>query len=184
MRDKQRVTVGVALAVMLAVTLDAAAGEQRRVKLHIAGSTLDSVLDTNDDGISARVQSGIANGKPEQFLVQRESEFKDTTTPCQMPDGAPGLVRILLQTRGVYTSTRDGSQFFTQDEEGQGCLNPQTGEFSFGRPGSFAGGTGKYAGATGTWEIQNFESSVLVSDPQGHTFRQFTFDLVGTLILP
>jgi len=101
-----------------------------------------------------------------------------------MPHGTPGLVRILLQTRGVYTNLRDGSQLFTQDTEGSGCLNPQTGEFNFGRPGSFTGGTGRYAGATGTWEIQNFDSSILVSDPQGHAFRHFTFDLIGTFTLP
>ena len=186
MRDKQRLTVGIALAVALGVTLGPARADeqQRRVKLHVAGSTIDGVLDTDGDGTLARVQNGIANGKPEQFLMQRETEFKDTATPCQMPDGTPGLVRLLLQSRSVYTSMRDGNQFFTQTTPGPGCLNPQTGEFSFTLPGSFIGGTGRYAGATGTWETQNFQTVALIEDPQGHAFRQFSFDLVGTLILP
>jgi hypothetical protein len=66
------------------------------------------------------------------------------------------------------------------------CLNPTTGRFRGRDRGTITGGTGKFAGATGSFE-DTFRGSIRLFDPDpaaNQAFGDFTGEFSGTLTLP
>jgi len=63
------------------------------------------------------------------------------------------------------------------------CLNPATGVFSIRSMGTVIGGSGKFAGATGAYEVKG-AGNILLSDPAGRLFAAFTFQTEATISTP
>jgi hypothetical protein len=85
-----------------------------------------------------------------QFLFHEEFEFLDPLrAPVTCPTGTTEF--DLLQARVVLTSEKTADQLFFEDAAGgvTFCLNPDL-TFSFTEHGTFAGGTGQFAEASGS----------------------------------
>jgi hypothetical protein len=63
------------------------------------------------------------------------------------------------------------------------CFDSSTGNHAGSVSGSITGGSGKFAGVTGTFK-ESFHGKTLSSDPQGHGFGWFQAELTGTVIEP
>jgi hypothetical protein len=179
---------GPVLALVLAARLGQAEAEKIPVLLHAAGTVSDGLIDVNGDGHTAKIFVGVGTAHRglfhvSRFLIQQESETSNRHISCQLPDGSTGEEHDLVQTHGIFTRESDGSQLFLTATAETLCLNISAEEVSIDLRGSFTGGTGAFAGASGTWEEKGSGQGV-VADPQGHFFSHFSFDLTGTLRLP
>ncbi len=148
---------------------------------------VETHIDTNGDGRSAGVHQGLVNCNIGRFLFQEEFEFQPLPSPpVTCP---PGTARssILVQAHGVLTEEKTGDQLFFEDAAGEVtfCLNPDL-TFSFTEQGTFAGGTGQFTGASGSFDGQGTGQYLVFGskggDPGG--FGQFTETVTGTLSLP
>ena len=63
------------------------------------------------------------------------------------------------------------------------CFDSSTGNHAGSATGSITGGSGKFAGVTGTF-TESFNGKTLSSDPQGHSFGWFQAQLTGTVTGP
>ena len=63
------------------------------------------------------------------------------------------------------------------------CFDSVTGNHAGSASGSITGGSGKFAGVTGTF-TESFSGKTLSSDPQGHSFGWFQAQLTGTVTGP
>ena len=63
------------------------------------------------------------------------------------------------------------------------CFDSATGNHAGSATGSITGGSGKFAGVTGTF-TESFNGKTLSSDPQGHSFGWFQAQLTGTVTGP
>jgi hypothetical protein len=63
------------------------------------------------------------------------------------------------------------------------CVDFSTGNHAGSASGSITGGSGKFAGVTGTF-TESFNGKTLSSDSQGHAFGWFQAELTGTVAKP
>src|SRR5262249_28248059 len=184
---------GTILALVLTAGMSQAEpGRTITVNLHIAGAfSNNSLIDVNDDGHPATSFVGVGTTHlfnpflSDHFLLQEEAETVNHHTSCRLPDGSSGEEHDLVQAHGILTRERDGSQLFLEATSEILCLNIPAHEAAVDLQGTFAGGTGVFAGAHGTWEEKGSgQGAVLVIDPHRHFFGHSDFDLTGTLKLP
>src|SRR5205823_3467896 len=92
------------------------------------------------------------------------------------------------QQRGIATDEKTGDQVFGKITSATLCLNGSAFPYPFtvSSQQELIGGTGKYAGATGTATGQAAGSFLAVGSKDGifGGFGPFTFTTDGTLILP
>lgn len=191
--NRKQTTLGITLILMLVLAVGQAEARQRRLRGHIAGTSVNGTIDTNGDGIAMDVALmdvalEVANTNLGRFINQGGTEVKNPNAPnspsaCQLPDGTVGFEFGLVQGHGVSTHERTGDQLFADETSFTECLNFSTGKFSFSAAGTWAGGTGQFANATGPWSLQG-TGAVVVADPSGHFLSQFTYDAEGTIITP
>ena len=72
--QKRNFTIGLALALLLVGGLGRAEAKSRHFTSDFANSGVDGVIDTNGDGHTAGVYTGIHNTTLGRFLSQAESE--------------------------------------------------------------------------------------------------------------
>ena len=94
----------------------------------------------------------------------------------------------LQQSHGVVTEEKTSAQIFYEvgTNGATECFNPLTLTFSFTTHGTITGGTGQFAGASGTFDSQG-TGKFLVTGMKGGIFGgfgQFSGTGTGTLILP
>jgi hypothetical protein len=92
-----------------------------------------------------------------------------------------------VQSRAVRTNIKTGDQLFTAISSFVLCLDANRPDFAFTftAKGTFIGGTGKYAGATGTSEAHG-EGRYHVATATGGVFAglaSFTYTETGTITL-
>jgi hypothetical protein len=108
--------------------------------------------------------------------------------PAAGPDPAcpAGTIRfpILVSASNRALTGTDG-QIFMQDDAASGlfCLDTTTSTFTMSLKGTFTGGMGAFAGATGTYEYKG-SGKVLLMDAHNLPFGGFVLETKGTLILP
>jgi hypothetical protein len=76
---KRTFTISIALALLLAGGLSRAEAKKPNFIEDYAGSSVDGVIDTNVDGMTGGVVTGIANTTLGRFLFQSEVEFLPVT---------------------------------------------------------------------------------------------------------
>jgi hypothetical protein len=186
-----RLTFGITLVLLL---VGVSNGDETRTK-HLSctfAATFVSGVEThintnpNVDTRSASVHQGIVNCNIGRFLFQEEFEFLDPLpAPVTCPIGTTEFK--LLQAQVVLTAEKTSDQLFFADAAGEVtfCLNPDL-TFSFTEHGTFAGGTGEFAGASGSIDGQG-TGKYLVSGSKDNIFGgfgQFTETVTGTLTIP
>jgi hypothetical protein len=89
------------------------------------------------------------------------------TNPVKIP---------LVAASGARGCRSNGDQVFLRDNPADSfyCLNPTMGTFNAHTKGNFIGGTGKFAGAGGEYEV-NGTGQILLTDPIGLNFIAFGF---------
>jgi hypothetical protein len=191
--------IGTAVAALLIGTVGSAT-DTRTLQVHCKGSGtfadgVETNIDTNGDGASATLNQGLENctliGR---FFFHQEEEWihQDTVTTC--PAGTTDEFHIDAnhgQQRGVATKEITGDQLFGKVTSGALCINYSSFPFTLTASGQTEtiGGTGRYAGATGTSTFKSVGSYLQFGFKGGEGgpfggFGQFNFTSEGTLTLP
>ena len=148
-------------------------------------SGVENHLDTNGDKRSASVHQGLVNCNIGRFLFQEEFEFVPLPAPVSCPAGTTEF--DLEQARVVLTSEKTAEQLFFEDASGGEtfCLNPDL-TFSFMEHGTFTGGTGQFAEASGSIDGLGTGKYLVTGSKNGvfGGFGQFTETATGTLNKP
>jgi hypothetical protein len=146
---------------------------------------VETSIDTDGDGISASANQGIVSCNIGRFFQHGVAEFGD---PVPTPTNCPqGQLEFTLVSHAVWTDIDTGEQLFSEGPALVNCVNPAP-DLPFTLMGTltFSGGTGRFAGATGSAEITNGSGKYLVTGSKGGVFggfAQFTFTETGTLTL-
>jgi hypothetical protein len=180
---KQRtLIVGIALGMLLVATFGNAEARQRHVRDQFSGTTASHPTDENGDGITASLFTGIEYGTAGRFTVQGISEV---LAPLPAPVTCPvdTLECPLLYSRAVLIHQASGDQLHVTFTSGILCFNPTTGAYTFTGEGAYAGGTGRFTSATGTFAVTQ-SGTTLAADAAEHAFGAATGATTGTLILP
>jgi hypothetical protein len=177
--QKRYFTIGLALVLMLAVAVGRAEAKQGHFISLYAGSLVGGVIDTNGDGRTTSVFTGIMNTTLGRFFFQAEDEYlPPLATNANCPAGTREF--LLLQEHVVLTQQTTGEQLLLTYTSGTVCFDPKTLTATVHAQGTFSGGTGRFVNATGSFE-DNGTETILVFDPQGHNLGNSTGTLTGTL---
>jgi hypothetical protein len=177
---------------MLTGLVSHAAAETRHFKCTIAGTFTDveTYIDTNGDNRSATLDQGVFTCNGSNGIFQEEVEWIPQSAVTTCP-AEPGMREFHVsptqgQHRSVSTDAKTGDQSFSQITSGTLCFNTFTGQTSVTSEGVYIGGTGKAAGATGTFTSQTSGSYLMFGFKGGvfGGFGQFTGTVDSTLILP
>lgn len=144
----------------------ASAGE-RLENSRYAGTDFNTSVDANFDGQPAGMMLATGAGGA-QLGVSSEWVYESSLGCVEGYD----LRFALLQSAGV-TTYADRSQIFSFADSGWLCLSTTTGAFYGELSGVYTGGTGRFAGATGTYttkfEGQNLDPAGTIRSVQGST---------------
>lgn len=176
---KHNFTISIALGLLLVGGLGRAEAKSRHFVSHFAGSGVNGVIDTNNDGHTGSVVTGIANTTLGRFVFQGESESLPPGARMTCPAGTAEI--SLVQAHAVLTKEKTGEQLFLTFTSGTQCFDPTTLTFTFHGQGTFNGGTGRFVDATGTFE-EDETGGILVLDAHGHFLANDTGTNTGTLI--
>jgi hypothetical protein len=182
--------VGVTTGLLLTVALDSADAKERSTKGTFSGTFLGTRIDLfptgKPDGNSADWSTAVVESNLGKASAQAVAEAVPTgpTTAC------PGGVFVIDAEHGVGFATTTvtfakGAQTYNQIRTRTVCVDT-AGRFTGSDTGVTLGGTGKYTGATGTFE-QSFTGFFQAFDPNADPaqgFGSFTGQFTGTLILP
>lgn len=157
---KLSVLVSVAALVVAVLALQpASAGNFRE---QISGNFFDTSLDINEDGMAANYFSGTATGRNSaayEGLV--EIMFTDPSGAC-----ATGEVEGDVVTYSIVRRYDNGDLLVSELVDGLLCFDPGTGLASLEVDAAFAGGTGAFANATGSYTAR-YTVELLLPDPMG-----------------
>jgi hypothetical protein len=170
-------TIGIVLG-LLAAGLGRAEAKSRHFIGHFGGSAVDAVIDTNADGHTGSLTTGITNTNLGRFVFQGESESLPPGARVTCPAGTAEI--SLVQAHSVLTKEKTGEQLFLTFTSGTQCFDPTTGTFTFHGQGAFTGGTGRFINAAGTFE-EDETGGILVLDAQGHFLANDTGTNTGTI---
>ena len=153
-----------------------AAAQAGEIKLNqqYSGNSLPTMVDTNGDGRTASDGNFYVRGGPGRATVDSFNEF--TNFAPYFVDGCDLQAGLVAQT---YVATfQDGSMLFYQATEGTLCLNLATFVIDFEAKGVITGGTGRFAGASGTWV------NVGKGFSAGVEMNAFEGTIKGTIVVP
>ena len=154
----------------------AAQAGEIQINQQFSGSNVGTALDRNDDEAGAGVATFQVKGSPGRATILSQVESTGFA-----PDGlncpAGELERNLVYQSFIETFN-DLSMLFYVTESAFTCFNLATGELDGQIVGYFAGGTGRFAGATGSWTVV-FEAFLV-----GETMAGFTGTITGTAEVP
>ena len=139
-----------------------------------SGTEHPTLIDTNGDMIYASAGVFEVKGVHGRAVTHSFTEFTEF-----LWYGEPGCdVRAQLVSQDFVEIIKDGSMIFFSATDGFACVDLTTGNVHGEARGLVTGGTGKYAGATGAWEMTFTPHSL----PTGLT--AITGSITGTIELP
>ena len=187
-----RLIIGLGIVLLWAGTGHSAETKTKHVSCTVSAtftSGVETHIDTNDDGRSAGLpHQGVLNCNIGRFFFQELAEFQAPVVP-PTPNCPAGTAREvpLQQLHGVAIEEKTGDQLFFEaaTDAGTFCPNPDL-TFSFTFHGTFAGGTGQFTGASGSFDEQDTGKYLVFGFKEGifGGFGQFTGTSTGTLSLP
>jgi len=148
---KQRFVIGVVLGISLAVAGGSVEAKDRQFHAHFAG-TDSSADEYTFPGATPGADYIVVAGKSTlgEYTAQAVSAWEADTKTCTPPDGSSGVEISGIAEVFALSFTRTGEQLFLNLSPGQvGCCSDTgvcTGQITF----AVSGGTGRFAGATGT----------------------------------
>lgn len=165
----------VALAVCATVAIpEVAASAEIDLDIRFSGAVHFLPLDSNVDGVYSWAGSAETKGTLGRSMTETIFEFSG---PYPVLSLDCDLETDLIQENHVSTFN-DGSMLFFVATWGGQCINLDPFEMSGTFGGDITGGTGRFEGAGGSWEI--YSPGIPVSD----FMTAITGTLTGTLVLP
>jgi hypothetical protein len=177
---KQRFVIGMVLGIGLAVAVGSVEAKDKEFHAQFAG------LDINKDDFSFTGTSGVAyinvagQSTLGTYTAQAVSDFEPDNKTCTPPDGGNGAELAGVAEFFILSFTATGEQLFMNlSPVGQvGCFNTDTGvgtgQFTF----AVSGGTGRFAGATGT--IVKTVKVIVLAPPDSPSSRGYFDSFTGT----
>jgi len=177
-------TIGLACSFVIALGSGRAEARDIRIKGDFAGTFLTARIDLNNDGILAGggtwVEKSNLGPSSAQFVI--EDVPVPPTGAC--PAGQPETALVAGSVVNTFLHTRD--QLFIELTSRIFCFDPVTGVASAHGIATITGGTGKFAGATGSVDYR-FTGLTLLADfdpASNQLFGPFTGTVEGMLTLP
>ena len=165
----------------------AAASPAWAAPIHVewSGSGWDTHIDNFSDGYPVNITVADANGSFGVTRIEISCEFTaydpQDVEGVECEEGYDVLLGVLYSAHvGTYANL---DQLYGASNEGWMCVNMTTGHYYGDIHGGFAGGTGRFLGASGWWQTtfegQNLElpESVTGLEPVG--FRSITGKMKG-----
>jgi hypothetical protein len=190
--EKRSFIMGSALVLLLAGTVGGDdEGKTKDISCTFSGTFADGVethIDTNDDNISAGLDQGLENCNIGRFFFQEVAEYQAPVPPtAKCPAGTTEEFH-LQQDHIVVTEEKTGDQIFAEvaTNDATLCFKESDLTFSITAHGTNTGGTGQFAGASGTFDAQSTGKYLVFGFKNGvfGGFGQFSGTSTGTLILP
>lgn len=190
MTQQQGWLIGVAIGLFLVAGINQVEAKDIPLKGTSAGTFLGTQMDLfplgNPDGVAAGWSTAEVTGN----LGKRTNQSVVERVPTGPTQACPGGVFIIDAQNGIGFGTGtgtwpDGDQLYSQIVRSTQCYDT-AGRFTVTETARIVGGTGKFAGASGTVEqtgtgfFQYFDPNA--KPPQG--FGSFSGVFKGTLILP
>jgi hypothetical protein len=167
------------------LALGGAQAEDKKFTDQISGTGAPSSFDSNGDSVpglyvtfAGRSSIGPVHGG---ILVEYDFLRAGPHPSCPM-----GTIKLpVIVSAGNRSVTMTDGQVFLRDDAASAlyCLNPSTGVFNMTVKGSFVGGMGRYAGATGSYQYKG-TGTILLTDSKGMPFGAFVAETEGRINLP
>jgi len=179
----------VALALAALGISQTAQAESFKFKAHDSGSFLSSAYHfTTDPGEGTATGTLSGKGNKGHYSAQFLGGAVPTTpfpTACTLPDGSPGLSFTFVGEITVFHFDSTDDLLFAVSPSGGGteCFgtsgppNAFKGTLSF----NITGGTGRFAGATGTLTLEFHGQYLVFLNPSGGTFGWVADDWTGDI---
>jgi hypothetical protein len=183
--NKYSWTIGLACSFVIVLASSKAEARDIRIQGDWAGTGLTTRIDLNNDGGPADWATWVEKSNLGQSSAQAVIEGSAPVSPtgaCPADQVESGLVGGSIVN--TFLHTRD--QLFIQPTSRVLCFDLATGTLSAQTIATITGGTGKFAGATGSLDYR-FTGRVLLPDfdpASNQVFASFTGTVEGTLTLP
>ena len=183
MTNRIKWVLGALLFVLPFVFTATYAGE-KRISMTWEGIVIDAgvnvvvedppVPDFDANYIDARIRGSFGPGSLGVF-----SEF----TFAGFCDAAETVAYVVFAYSRPVITFKNGDQLWGEFTSGDACLDPASGEFYGSGQGTFTDGTGRFAGADGTFTV-DFGGNNLTIATLGVGFGPIYGEIDGTIILP
>jgi len=151
-----------------------AQSREMSINARFSGNEHPTNVDTNADLTFASAGAFQVQGAAGKGVVHSFTEFTAFT-----PYGVPGCdFRGELVSQDFVETFQDGSMLFFMATDGHTCIDGATGKISGVLSGFVTGGTGRFAGATGSWDME------FTPYPLAGGMTAFTGTVTGTVELP
>lgn len=186
--NTSRLAIGVATALVMAVGIGRAQAKELPYKESFSGTFVSTEFDSNGDGVSGALELVEGKSTLGPFTLQGIGEFRNPNAPnppppCTLPNGESGFEVVPLPTPIVHRFQSSGDLLFAELSSGSLCFALATTDQSFKVTATITGGTGRFADATGSIEVEG-TAKVLGGDAAGHFFGAQSGKATGTIILP
>ena len=179
--NKYSWTIGLACSFVIALASGRAEARDIRIKGDMAGTFLTARIDLNNDGGLADWATWVEKSNLGQSSVQGVIEGVLVPPSGACPAGQLETALVGGSIINTFLHTRD--LLFIQPTSRVLCFDPATGVSSAHTVATITGGTGKFAGATGSVDYRFTASASLGdSDPASNQgFGYFTGTVEGTI---
>src|SRR5713226_6600565 len=182
---KNKFVIGFVLGVGLAVAVGSVEAKEKPFHASFAGtiSNKDDFSFTGTLGFHGIVAGKSTQG---QYTAQLVVEAPPDGNTCPLPGGGSGVELVFVGEVVILSFTTTGEQLFLHLSPGvtsHACLDLATGANSGQTTFDVSGGTGRFAGATGTI-VKTWQAIILApsaSPPGKGFFESFTGTFDGTI---
>ena len=177
-------TIGLACSFVIALASGRAEARDIPIKGDFAGTGLTARIDLNNDGRLADGGTWVEKSNLGQSSAQFVIEGVPVPPTGACPAGQLETALVAGSVVNTFLHTRD--QLFIELTSRIFCVDLVTFTFSAHTIATITGGTGKFAGATGSVDYR-FTGVVFLADfdpASNQLFGSFTGTVEGTLILP
>jgi hypothetical protein len=181
---KHQFVIGLVLGIGLAVAVNSVEAKDKPFHASFAGTNTnkDDFSFTGTPGNYATVAGKSTLG---HYTAQLVVELPPDGLTCTLPGGGSGVEYVFVGEVFVLSFTATGEQLFLRlspSVTSHGCFDLSTGVFGGQTTFDVSGGTGRFAGATGTI-VKTFQSIVLALPPPPGKglFTSFTGTFDGTI---
>ncbi|NOT58425.1 MAG: hypothetical protein HOP18_27840 [Deltaproteobacteria bacterium] len=178
------VTLGIALLMLTGIVGAAEAKDQHvHWKASFSGGAVNTQSDTNGDGSKGGFDSGGFKGTLGSGTFQGVNEYV-FSGPGTCPNGNEGFIVTLLPGTGhsFYRFDNTGDLLFVEISSSTLCFDPITTLQFYSWVDNITGGTGRFAGATGSITGSG-TAKTLFDDGAGNFLAAISSTAEGTIIL-
>jgi len=181
--NKRSWTIGLAVGVGIALASGRAAAGHFPFKGSLSATSITTEMDINQDGVKNGLFLGGAKSTLGPSTVQGPAGEFVLSRSVTCPSGYVGLTETPGTGGLVFRFDSTGDLLFEKDTSSTLCFDPVTGLFFGSGAGDITGGTGRFAGATGSFEYTHCTGNTLFFEqpPGDHGFFTDTCEFTGTI---